>query len=82
MGQKTEQEQKIASGIRLLDKNYFDYLYGLKDLFEKDETPSILRFISEVTVNERMTVVFTNVKGVSLRSDIRRQVAELYDQNS
>ena len=70
--------QKILEGIRLLDKKHFDYLYSLKELYTDGETLSLSKFISEISDNGDITMVFNTIKGKTLRNDIRREINDLY----
>ena len=78
MNSNSVEKQKIASGIRELDKRYFDYLYGLREFYNEGETLSLAKFVSEISENGSITMVFNTIRGKSLRNDIRREVNDLY----
>jgi hypothetical protein len=74
----TEQQMQIAAGIRAINTKYFDYLYGIKDLFDLGEVPTVARFTSEVSERGAITVIFINQKGISLKGEIKREIVDLY----
>ena len=75
----TDQELQIATGIRKINTKHFDYLYGIKELFESSDVPTVARFTTEVSERGNITVIFINQKGISLPSDIKREIVELYN---
>ena len=74
----TEQQMQIASGIRAINTKHFDYLYGIKDLFDLGEVPTVASFTSEVSERGAITVIFINQKGISLKGEIKREIVDLY----
>lgn len=75
----TEQELQIAAGIRRINTKHFDYLYGIKHLFEHSDVPTVTRFMTEVTERGSVTVLFINQKGIALPSEIKREIVDLYN---
>ncbi len=75
----TDQELQIATGIRTINTRHFDYLYDLKEVMSSVDVPSVTRFMTEVTERGAVTVIFVAQKGVALRSDIKREIIELYN---
>ena len=78
MKKMTEQQIQIAAGIRAINTTHFDYLYSIKHLFDLGEVPTVARFTSEVSERGAVTVIFINQKGIVLKSDIKREIFDLY----
>ena len=74
----TKQQMQIAAGIRAINTKHFDYLYSIKELFDLGEVPTVASFTSEVSERGAITVIFINQKGIALKSDIKREVVDLY----
>lgn len=74
------EEQQIRSGLYKLDEKHSDYLYSLQGQLPHLSPISIQHFVSEVLEKGSRTMVFLTIKGISLKSDIKREVVQLYEQ--
>ena len=71
-------ELEIATGLRKIDDKYFDYLFSLKDLYNKEEVLSFRKFIVELKEGENLHLIFNTIKGINLKSEIKREINDLY----